>query len=69
MGGSRRDLAAMPKPVRDSFGIRLQDLQRGRDALDSKMLPQLASGVWELRERYDKNAYRMMYVLKPKRAI
>ena len=69
MGSSRRDLAAMPKPVRDSFGIRLQDLQRGNTVLDSKMLPQLGSGVCELRESHDKNAYRMMYVLKLKRAI
>ncbi|HEY4941617.1 MAG TPA: type II toxin-antitoxin system RelE/ParE family toxin [Rhizomicrobium sp.] len=69
MGGSRGDLAAMPKPIRDSFGIRLQDLQRGKKVHDSKPLPRLGSGVMELRESFDKNAYRMMYVLKLKKAI
>jgi phage-related protein len=69
MGKSRRDLAEMPKPVRYSFGIRLNDLQEGRKAHDSKALPEIGAGVLELREAYDGNAYRLMYVLKLKKAI
>ncbi|MEI9887021.1 MAG: type II toxin-antitoxin system RelE/ParE family toxin [Rhizomicrobium sp.] len=69
MGGSRGDLAAMPKPVRNSFGLRLQELQRGKRVHDSKALPQLGSGILELRESHDRNAYRLMYVLKLKKAI
>jgi len=69
MGSSRGDLAAMSKPVRGSFGIRLQELQRGKAVHDSKALPQLGAGVMELRESYNKNAYRLMYVLKLKKAI
>lgn len=69
VGSSRDDIAAMPKPVRGSFGARLQDLQLGRKVLDAKALPQLGSGVYELRESYDTNAYRLMYVLKLKNAI
>ena len=69
MGGSRTDLAAMPKPVKSSFGIRLDELQRGKRVHDSKPLPHLGPGVLELRESYDKNAYRLMYVLNLKEAI
>ena len=69
MGSSRGELAAMPKPVRTSFGVRLDELQCGRHVHDSKPLPQYGAGVWELRESYDKNAYRLMYVLNLKHAI
>ena len=69
VGSSRADAAALPRPVRGSFGTRLQALQRGRIARDVKALPQLGSGVFEMRESFDKNAYRMMYVLKLRKAI
>lgn len=69
MGSSRRELAAMPKPVRTSFGVRLDELQCGRHVHDSKPLPNLGAGVWELRESHEKNAYRMMYVLSLEHAI
>lgn len=69
MGSSRGDLSALPKAVRGSFGIRLGSLQKGRTVLDCKALPQFGAGVFELREAYDRNAYRLMYVLKLKKAI
>ncbi|MBS0472330.1 MAG: type II toxin-antitoxin system RelE/ParE family toxin [Proteobacteria bacterium] len=69
VGDSRTALGAMPKAVRGSFGIRLYRLQKGEAVRDSKALPQLGSGVFELREAFDKNAYRLMYVLKLKKAI
>lgn len=69
VGSSRDDLAEMPKHVRGSFGVRLQEVQRGNRPHNSKGLPQLGSGVYELRESHDKNAYRLMYVLKLERAI
>lgn len=69
VGSSRDDIRNLPKPVRISFGIRLEQLQQGKMPLNTKALPQLGSGVFELRESYDKNAYRLMYVLKLRRAI
>lgn len=69
MGNTRRELAALPKPIRTSFGIRLDELQCGRRVHDSKPLPNLGAGVWELRESHDRNAYRMMYVLSLEKAI
>ncbi len=69
MGDSRRALAAMPKSVRQSFGVRLYELQNGKNVHDVKALPQFGSGVFELREAYDKNAYRLMYIVKLKSAL
>ena len=59
----------MPKPVKASFGYRLRRLQRGEPAADTKALPQFGTGVYELREAFDTNAYRVMYVLRLKSAI
>ena len=59
----------MPSPVKASFGYRLRQIQQGRPTDDTKPLPQFGSGVYELREAYDKNAYRVMYVVNLKKAI
>ena len=69
IGSSRSDLANLPKPVKSSFGARLYELQRGKRVRDSKPLSQFGPSVWELRESYDKNAYRLMCVLALERAI
>ena len=37
--------------------------------LDTKALTQFGTGVFELRERYEKNAYRLVCVLKLTKAI
>jgi phage-related protein len=48
--------------VKGSFGSRLYELQQGKTPLDIKPLSQFGSGVYEMRESFDRNAYRMMYV-------
>jgi phage-related protein len=37
--------------------------------LDTKPLPLFGPGVLELRERYDGNAYRLMYVVALRKAV
>lgn len=37
--------------------------------LDTKKLPQFGAGVLELRERFDGNAYRLLYVVALKQAV
>jgi phage-related protein len=69
IGGCRRDLASLPSEVKGSFGSRLYELQQGKTPLDIKPLSQFGSGVYELRESFDGNAYRMMYVVNLKKAI
>jgi phage-related protein len=66
---SKRDLSAMPREVKVSFGLRLYELQQRKTPLDMKPLPQFGSGVYELRESYERNAYRLMYVVNLTRAL
>lgn len=69
IGGSKDDISALPGPVKASFGHRLRQLQEGKTPLDTKLLPQLGAGVFELRERFERNAYRLMVVVNLKKAI
>jgi phage-related protein len=69
LGSSKDDISALPPAVKASFGYRLRQVQEGKTPLDMKPLPQFGSGVFELREHFDKNAYRLMYVVKLKKAI
>ena len=59
----------MPAPVKGSFGYRLRRIQQGQPTDDTKALPQFGSGVYELREAFDKNAYRVVHVVSLKNAI
>ena len=69
MGSSKEDISALPGPVKASFGHRLRQLQDGKTPLDMKPLPQFGTGVFELRERFDRNAYRLMYVVSLRKAL
>jgi phage-related protein len=69
VGSSKEDISALPGPVKRSFGYRLRRIQQGKAPLDAKALPQFGGGVIELREAFDTNAYRLMYVVKLKKAV
>ena len=69
IGSSKDDISALPDPVKASFGHRLRDVQRGRTPPDTKPLPQFGGGVFELRERFDTDAYRLMYVVALRKAV
>jgi phage-related protein len=69
IGSSKDDISEMPKPVKASFGYRLRRIQRGLPTADTKALPQLGQGLYELREAHDTNAYRLVYVVKLKKAV
>lgn len=69
VGSSKDDISALPGPVKSSFGHRLRQVQDGETPLEMKPLTQFGTGVFELRERFDKNAYRLVYVVSLKRAI
>jgi phage-related protein len=69
MGSSLDDIAAMPAPVKASFGYRLRLIQKGKPAMDVKTLTQLGAGVCELREAFAGDAYRAVYVANLKKAI
>ncbi len=61
MASSKDDISALPGPVKASFGHRLRQLQEGKTPLDMIALPQFGTGVFELRERFERNAYRLMH--------
>lgn len=69
IGSSKDDITVLPRPVKGSFGYRLWQLQNGRTPRDIKALAQFGAGVFELRESFDRNAYRLMYVSNLKKAI
>ncbi len=47
----------------------MRRVQQGKAALDAKTLTQFGNGVIELREAFDTDAYRLMYVVKLRNAI
>ena len=59
----------MPQQVKGSFGFRLRELQQGDTPLDMKPLPQFGGGVFELRDSFDGNAYRTVYVVSLGKAL
>jgi phage-related protein len=69
IASSKDDLSSLPREVKGSFGFRLYELQQGKTPLNMKPLSQFGSGVYELRESFDGNAYRMMYVVSLKNAL
>jgi phage-related protein len=69
VGTSKDDISSMPKPVKASFGYRLRRVQQGKPTDDTKALSQFGAGVYEFREAFDTNAYRLMYVVRLKNAI
>jgi phage-related protein len=69
MGSSKEDISALPPPVKASFGHRLHEVQEGKTPLDVKPLPSIGAGVLELRERFDGNAFRAVYVVSLRKAV
>ena len=69
VGTSKDDISALPREVKASFGHRLREVQDGKEPLDMKALPQFGPGVFELRERFARNAYRVVYIVNLKKAI
>jgi len=69
MGSSKADISELPGPVKSSFGHRLRQVQQGKTVPDAKALAVFGAGVLELRERFDGNAFRTVYVVSLKKAV
>jgi phage-related protein len=69
MGSSKDDISQLPGPVKASFGHRLRLVQQGKPVMDAKALPAFGAGVVELRESFDSNAFRTVYVVSLKKAV
>lgn len=69
IGGSRADLSAFPDDVKQSLGFALFEVQKGQTPGIAKPLTQFGVGVFELRDDFDTDTYRAIYVVKLARAI
>jgi phage-related protein len=69
VGSSKRDFLEFPKPVQEEMGNALGIAQFGGTAPSAKPWKGLGSGVLELVESHDRNAYRAVYTVRLAEAI
>lgn len=64
VGSSKRDFVEFPKPVQEDMGSALGIAQFGGTAPSAKPWKGLGSGVLEVVELHDGNAYRAVYTVR-----
>lgn len=64
LGSTYDDLQAMPKPVVQTFGFQLGQVQNGVMPETATHLTHIEHGVWELKENHQGDTYRMMHLLR-----
>ena len=65
LGGTKRDLMALPEEVMDTFGYALHLAQTGKKHEQAKPLRSFGSaGVLEIVEDWRGNAYRAVYTVR-----
>ncbi|MCC6468456.1 MAG: type II toxin-antitoxin system RelE/ParE family toxin [Alphaproteobacteria bacterium] len=69
IGSSLDELSAFPKDVKRAFGYFLRQVQIGATPPSAKPLRQFGAGVFELRDAYQGDAYRAVYVVKLVNAV
>ena len=61
LGNSRKNMQEFPPKVRSEMGAALFAAQCGLTAAHVKAFKSVGSGVFEIAERYNKDAYRLVY--------
>ena len=69
IGSSREDLKSFPDEVQQTLGFALYQVQLGTFPESAKPLKGNLSGVCELKEAHEGNAYRAVYIAKLKDKI
>ena len=69
VGDSREQLQKFPSQVRKDIGHALYLVQTGQTSPSSKPMRGLESGVFEIVDDYDTNAYRAVYTVKIGRSL
>ena len=69
MASSLEDLSSFPKDVKRAFGHGLREVQKGLTPPNAKLLTQFDSGVYELRDAFQGDAYRAVYAVKLVKAV
>ncbi len=62
MGSSKEDLRDFPEEARRQVGYQLEHVQEGVDPDDWKPMPNVGSGVREIRVRESSGAFRCIYL-------
>ena len=61
-GDSRDVLSDFPESVKQNLGFQLWQLQQGERPSDSRPLPSIGRGVFELRDQDERAWYRVIYL-------
>jgi phage-related protein len=69
IGSSRRDFGQFPAATQDAFGFELFLAQIGQHPPSAKLLKGLGSGVAELVEQFEGDAYRVVYSVRSELAV
>jgi phage-related protein len=64
IGSSKRDLLAMPIPLRKDFGVALDIAQQGLTPEGAKLLKGKAAGATQLSEDFHGDTYRAVYTVE-----
>ncbi len=64
VGSSRKDYAEFPPRVQEAFGFELFLAQTGQHPPSAKTMKGLGTGVLELADEFDGNAYRSVYAVR-----
>jgi phage-related protein len=69
VGSSKKDYMEFSRPLREAFGFEMFLVQTGQHPPSAKPLKGLASGVLELREDFEGDAYRVVYAVRFSNAV
>ena len=64
MSDSKKQLKKMPEDVQKQMGGELYLAQRGESPPHSKMFKGVGSGVFEIKDDFDSNTYRLVYAVQ-----
>jgi phage-related protein len=64
LGDSRKVLRGFPPEIRREAGYQLDRIQRGLRASDTKPMPQIGTGVEEIRLWDGSGTYRIIYIAR-----
>lgn len=69
LGSSLADVSDFPAGARREIGFQLDRVQNGRTPADSKSMPTVGTGVFEVRVRDAGRAFRSLYVTRFEEAV
>jgi len=69
LGDSLDDLSDCPKDVKRAFGHALREVQKGETPAGAKPLTRFGPGVWELRDSFQGDAFRAVYMVRLVKAV